>query len=79
MATTYFVSQHIDVVMCDDFLRALELHVKGMSAFHLQTTPKTQATINVSAENTNLQQPRELFPQEVFWTLRTTIRWGSGN
>ena len=36
-----------------------------MSAFHLETPPKTQGTINVSAENTNLQQPRELFPQEV--------------
>ena len=25
MATTYFVSEHTDVVMCNDFLRALEL------------------------------------------------------
>ena len=40
MATTYFVSEHIDVVMCNDFLRALDLHVKGMSAFHLETPPK---------------------------------------
>ena len=39
--------------------------VKGMSAFHLETTPKTQATINVSVVDTNLLQPRELFPQEV--------------
>ena len=59
MATTYFVSEHNDVVMCNDFLRALERYVKGRSAFHLETTPKTQAPINVSAENTNLQQPRE--------------------
>ena len=65
MATTYFVSEHIDVVMCNDFLRALDLHVKGMSAFHLKPPPKTQAPINVSVADTNLLQPRELFPQEV--------------
>ena len=65
MSTTYFVSEHIDVVMCNDFLRALERYVKGMSASHLETPPKTQAPINVSVEDTNLLQPRELFPQEV--------------